>query len=394
MPPTMLPRSIREALVLLERSGHETALVGRCVRELLSDQAPADFEAVTRADAATLLERFPHAVVTGAEAQRLTLPTPDGPLDLLPLSGEPLDSHLQHRDFSMHAIALRASDAETDAVIDPHAGRADLEARRLRTPGSAKERLAEDPIRALRAARLVAEHALEVDPELESALPEAAAGLAGTHARRRRVELERLLCAPHAARGLALLRRTGLERAIAPGTGDDVVDMLDHLPRDLELRLAAWLRGTRARAILRDLRCPRDRAVRVERILQLHPIDSGTASARESRARKLVRQPEREADHLLALREAETRARGESLPNSLQHVRRCIDRARRSERSAEQRAELVLDGRAVMDHLSCEPGAQVGRALRFLAEQVAEDPSRNTEQALRSLLDAWAGRGD
>jgi hypothetical protein len=43
-----------------------------------------------------------------------------------------------------------------------------------------------------------------------------------------------------------------------------------------------------------------------------------------------------------------------------------------------------------MDQLGCGPGAQVGRALAFLAERVALDPRCNTPGTLRALLDAWA----
>ncbi len=388
----MLPNTVRDGLALLEQAGHETALVGRCVRELLSDQLPSDFEAVCRAGEAEILRLFPRAVVTGIDGRRLTLPTPAGPIDLVSLRAETsIETYLDHRDFTIHAIAYRSSLPTAERWIDPHLGRRDLDARRLCTPGSPKDRLAEDPVRALRAARLVAQLDLEIDPDLERAMPEAAAALAKVPARRRRVEIDQLLLAERAGRGLTLLRRTGLERAVAPDTGDDVALVIEQLPRDLELRLAAWLRGTRARAILRNLRCPRDRAVRIERILQLHPIDRGSAAARESRARRLARGPEHEVRGLFALREAEAHAHGDtSAGRGLDHLRRCLDRARRAERAAEERADLAMDGLAVMQHLACEPGARVGRALRFLAERVAEDPTRNEPEALRSLLDEWA----
>ncbi len=45
-----------------------------------------------------------------------------------------------------------------------------------------------------------------------------------------------------------------------------------------------------------------------------------------------------------------------------------------------------------MEILACEAGPQVGRALRHLTDQVVEDPSRNTPEALRALLAAWARR--
>jgi len=42
-----------------------------------------------------------------------------------------------------------------------------------------------------------------------------------------------------------------------------------------------------------------------------------------------------------------------------------------------------------MEELGCGPGARVGRALRFLTERVALDPSLNEPAALRALLAQW-----
>jgi tRNA nucleotidyltransferase/poly(A) polymerase len=387
LPP--LPPPVRDLITRLEQAGCETALVGRCVRELLTDRLPADFEALVRAGAHDLLALLPRAVVTAPEAARLTVPTAAGPLDLVPLDpGAALEDALLRRDFTIHAIAWRAAG---EPLCDPHRGLHDLAAGRLRAVGSAAQRLAEDPLRALRAARLVAELGLDIDPELESALAASAAAIPRLPASRVRQELELLLLAPDADRGLTLLRRTGLERAFAPGIGDDAAQVVVRLPPRLELRLAGWLRGARAHAILRDLRCPRDRAARVERLLALHPIDAGSAATRESRARRLARRPEPELRDLLALREAEVAARGDAEgERRLARLRRALARAQRAERAASQRASLALDGRAVMEQLGCGPGAKVGRALAFLAERISADPRCNTPATLRALLDAWA----
>jgi hypothetical protein len=42
-----------------------------------------------------------------------------------------------------------------------------------------------------------------------------------------------------------------------------------------------------------------------------------------------------------------------------------------------------------MARLGCGPGARVGSALRFLAEQIERDPSQNQPDVLLALLDAW-----
>ena len=82
-------------------------------------------------------------------------------------AGVPLRRALDHRDFTIRAIAW---DPRGGAWMDPHDGRSDLAKGLLRAVGDAEARLAEDPCRALRAARLVAQHGLEVDAGLVSAM--------------------------------------------------------------------------------------------------------------------------------------------------------------------------------------------------------------------------------
>ncbi|MGH0032602.1 MAG: hypothetical protein ACQGVC_22650 [Myxococcota bacterium] len=389
MSPLPLPDPLRVPLDALESDGRASWLVGRCVREALAGEEPRDFECLCAAPLEAVLAALPNAVVTGTGGSRATVPTAAGPLDVVPIGARDVGDVLLGRDFTLHAIALRP---RTGDWLDPHGGRADLAAGRLRTPGVSKERLSEDPLRALRALRLVSEHGFELDPELEGALPEQAAALAAIGGRRVRVELERLLLGPHAGRALALLRSSGLERALAPDTRPDAARIVPALPADLELRLAAWLRGGRVRAALRDLRCPRDRSVRIERLLQLHPVDVGAASTREARARRLARRDELLRTRLLALREAEIAASDdEAERRSFERFTKSLGAMLHSREVAEQRAALQIGGREVMEALGCGPGATVGRALRHLAECIAEDPSRNEPATLRRLLVEWAG---
>ena len=59
-----------------------------------------------------------------------------------------------------------------------------------------------------------------------------------------------------------------------------------------------------------------------------------------------------------------------------------------------RRHDLAIDGQAVMQQLGPGPGPQVGRALGFLTDRVIEDPSLNTPQALRRLLEGLAAEAE
>jgi hypothetical protein len=55
-------------------------------------------------------------------------------------------------------------------------------------------------------------------------------------------------------------------------------------------------------------------------------------------------------------------------------------------------ADLAVDGRIVMEVLRVPSGRAVGEALEALLEEVLEDPARNTEAYLRSVLEQRRAR--
>jgi tRNA nucleotidyltransferase/poly(A) polymerase len=385
--PVKLPPAVAGVLASLAARGHDAHLVGPAVRALLDGEPVRDFEIATSADGRALLELFRSAIPLDAGARRLVLPTPAGPVDLVPRAdGRGLRAELAHRDFTIHALALDAD----GRVLDFFAGQRDASAACLRCTGDAAERFAEDPLRMLRAARLVATRGLRADPPLAAALREQRSRIAEVPAARLRAELHALLLGSFARRGLALLRDSGLEAVLAEGVAADAASVVAALPPDLELRLAAWLRGTRVVRVLRRLREPRARVVAVERLLHLHPIDAIARPGHDAAFRRLVRRSGALLPDLLALREAEIAARGEGEEalQRLERLRRAIDRAGEPV-AADTDPALALDGRAVMAILGCGPGPAVGRALRQLAKAVAADPACNTADGLRERLLAW-----
>jgi tRNA nucleotidyltransferase/poly(A) polymerase len=379
------PTAVREVVRRLHEAGHPAFMVGPCVRSLLGGEGVRDFDVATSAPSELVLSTFGSAIPTGGGV--VTLPTPDGPVDLTVFrGGSDIEDDLAHRDFTLHAMAYDPLHAR---LVDPYEGRTDIAKGLLRGVGALDARLAEDPLRALRAARLVATLGLEVDGAVERAMARVAKPLRRVTRTRLRHELTLLLLAPHASEGLALLRRTGLERALASDTDSDAAAIVGLLPFEIDLRLAGWLRGARAVGALRRLRFPRERVTRVERLLQLHPVDANFSPAQMQRRR--LRRSGHELRQLLTLREAEIEVRGEGdeARTRLERLRAAIERVERTGLLEQHRTALALDGSAVMEHLGCGPGPRVGHALRHLALRVAADPTCNQPDALRALLDAW-----
>ena len=396
-----VPGPVRALLASLAQAGHPSFLVGGCVRDMLRGRPVVDFDIATPASGEEILALFPRAIPIGLRHGTVMVPTRSGPVDVTSFRKGPcLEDDLAHRDFTVNAMAY---DPGEGCVIDPFGGRADLAKGVLRAVGSAADRLAEDPLRALRACRLVAVLGLRVDPEVEAALPGARAGLARVARERIKHELCELLLAEGVAAGLALLRGSGIEADLAPGAAADAGPVVAALPADLDLRVAAWLRGARSTPILRGLRFPRRCVEAVAQILRAHPIEEDSGASDLAARRLLRRVGEQRFAALVALRRAELVAgAGAASPGAqvalarLAQLEEAVARVRHQGALALRRFDLALDGAGVMRVLGCGPSPRVGRALRYLTDAVVEDPSRNTPEALRSLLEAWAagkGRG-
>lgn len=394
------PAAVLQLLRRLQQDGHQAALVGGCIRDLLRGAPVRDWDIATSARPERSLALFPRAVPIGLRHGTIMAPCAAGPVDVTPFRGANLAEDLARRDFTINAMAW---DPLRNAWHDPHGGRADLAAQMLRAAGRAEERLAEDPLRALRAARLLAALNLRIAPALRDALPGAAEALLQVAPERIRSELERLLLTAQAGRGMALLRQSGLEAALLPGVRADAAGLVALLPADLELRLAAWLRGAGSGPLAR-WRFPKNRARNTERLLALHPVDRCPPA--DAAMRRLRKRAGSEAvlSRLFTLREAELQlaeAQSGSLQQSapqpdaaeIARARQTLAALRaalaRTRGHAISPAALALDGRAVMEILGIGPGPVVGRALRHLLECVLEDPAQNQPAALRALLCAW-----
>ena len=132
-------------------------------------------------------------------------------IDFSPLQGESIEADLAQRDFTINAMARPVAGGE---LIDPHGGRADLDAGVLRVLGAAAYE--SDPLRPLRLARLAAELGLSPDPETEGLTRAAAPRVAQASPERTFAELRRLVTADGVLHGMQLADRLGLLRAVLP----------------------------------------------------------------------------------------------------------------------------------------------------------------------------------
>jgi tRNA nucleotidyltransferase (CCA-adding enzyme) len=251
-----LERAHPELAAVREAATEPVYLVGGAVRDLLLGGGRADIDLVVEGDAAALAARLGAEVVSHerfatakvsldghevdiATARAESYPQPGSLPVVEPAAG--IEADLARRDFTINAMAIPL--AGEPRLIDPHRGRADLAAGALRVlhPRS----FADDPTRALRAARYAARFGFALEPETEALLREA--DLATVSADRRDAELLRLADEATAPRGFALLAEWGL--AELRDGGGELAARVDELlasgpwseeaPRDRALLAAA-----------------------------------------------------------------------------------------------------------------------------------------------------------
>lgn len=198
----------------------ECYVVGGYLRDQLLGRAAADLDLAVASDPRALanaLRRTVGGSVFPLSAERgvwrLTLAEPVAGIsgiDLALLHGD-LRSDLADRDFTVNAMA---APPEGGALIDPHGGAADLRAGVLRLVRD--DAVQSDPLRALRAVRLVCELALTVEPESGAIIARDAPLLARAAGERQRDELARVFATDQASAGVRLMDRLGLLDIVLP----------------------------------------------------------------------------------------------------------------------------------------------------------------------------------
>jgi tRNA nucleotidyltransferase (CCA-adding enzyme) len=213
-----LDRAYPELAAVREAALEPVYVVGGAVRDLLLGRARADLDLVVEGDAFALASRLGAEPVSHQRFGTAKVRLGDHEVDIAAARSEtyaapgalpevapaPLAEDLRRRDFTVNAMALPlAGEAE---LIDPHGGRADLAAGLLRVLHPAS--FADDPTRALRAARYASRLGLSLEPGTSTLLR--ATDLGTISDDRRRTELLRLAAEEEAVRGLELLVDWGL----------------------------------------------------------------------------------------------------------------------------------------------------------------------------------------
>jgi len=239
----------------LTDAGFDAYLVGGCVRDLLCGMKPKDFDVATNATPEQVRglfrrsrlvgRRFPIAhvrygrdiieVSTFRQAQHDDIETNEQGLIVRDQAFGDVADDAFRRDFSVNALYY---DVRSHTIIDYVGGIDDIQHKRLRFIGDPARRLAEDPVRYLRAIRFAAKLGFQIDDSIEALVDEVADRIEAIPSARLFDEFLKLFLSGYAERAWLQLRDTPLVYSLFPSCDPDSSLVTDAM-RNTDERVAA-----------------------------------------------------------------------------------------------------------------------------------------------------------
>ena len=437
-----IPEDVREISRVLSDAGYENYLVGGCVRDLIMNRAPKDWDITTIAKPEEIQKIFPDSFyendfgTVGVKTETL------GIVEVTPYRLESeysdarhpdkvewakkIEDDLSRRDFTMNAIALNILTGE---LVDPFGGQKDIEKKIIRTVGKPEERFGEDALRIFRALRLSSELGFAIEHETQEAIGKCAHLLPKISKERVRDEFIKLIMSPEPGVALEMCARLGILKYITEefekGIGVEqnkahAYTVWEHLLRSLNhaaaknfplhVRLAALFHdiakphtkslkgdnitfyghevvGARiARKVLENLKFSKEISEKVVKLVRWHMFFSDTEQITLSAVRRMVRNvgPDLVWD-LMNTRTADRIGTGrpKETPYRLRKYKSMVEEVLRDPISVKQ---LSVGGEDIMKLTKAGPGPHIGFILEVLLAEVLDDPKKNNKKYLEARV--------
>jgi len=250
-----IPSQVISVLKKIEEAGFEAYVVGGCVRDLLMDRIPKDWDITTNAKPEEVQKIFPDSFYEnefGTVGVKVEKFTPNGNPEREPASNrgdasstrgghdvievttyrieskysdkrrpdsvqfaKSLEEDLSRRDFTMNAIALKVNNSDFD-IVDPYNGKNDIEKKIIRTVGDAHERFDEDALRMMRAIRFHSELGFVIEKNTLEAVKKYHGHMQHISLERIKDELAKIILSDNPAEGIDMLHEAGLLDYVIP----------------------------------------------------------------------------------------------------------------------------------------------------------------------------------
>ncbi|MFZ2621127.1 MAG: CCA tRNA nucleotidyltransferase [Minisyncoccia bacterium] len=442
-----IPKEVSQVTEKLEKAGFEAFLVGGCVRDLVINKAPKDWDVTTNAKPDEIIALFDKTFyentfgtvgvvneVVEDETLKVIEVTPyrlessysdNRHPDTVTFS-QKIEDDLKRRDFTINALAYSLS---KDEVVDLYDGQKDIKDKVIRTVGDPVNRFNEDGLRILRAVRFVAELEFQIEHVTERVISENADLLQNISKERIREEFTKIVMSDRPMEGLLLMKKLNILKYIVPELEETIgieqggvhtFDVWEHLLRSLqgsadkkyplEIRLSAlfhdiskpesrrsggknkaWtfyghevLGARKAKKILTDLKYPSKVIEKVVKMIRWHMFFSDTEQITLSAVRRMIVNVGRtNIWDLMNLRICDRIGTGRPKEDPYR-LRKYHAMIEEALRDPISVGMLKINGKKIMEVTGIAPGPKVGFTLHALLEEVLEDPKKNTEEYLKN----------
>ncbi|QDT10450.1 CCA tRNA nucleotidyltransferase [Planctomycetes bacterium K23_9] len=244
----------------LTNAGFVAYLAGGCVRDAMLGRVPKDFDVATNATPESVREIFGKrrtlafgasfgviaVLPPKADRNKLSDAIPPTEVATFRSDGEYSDGRRPdsvrygtaeedalRRDFTINGMFY---DLASRKVIDFVDGASDLQSGTLRTIGDPLDRFKEDKLRMLRAVRFATTLNFRIEEATQAAIQQFGSEISVVSGERIGAEMRKVLCSPHAAKGIQWLNDCGLLNEILPGISDVDMDRIERYLDALAIR--------------------------------------------------------------------------------------------------------------------------------------------------------------
>ena len=444
-----IPKEVSHVTDTLEKAGFETYLVGGCVRDLLMDIEPKDWDVATNAKPEQIMALFEKTVyenkfgtvaVIQEDVTRETLRQ----IEVTPYRieakysdfrhpdevkfSDKLEDDLQRRDFTINAMALDSK----GHLIDMFEGLKDIKDKTLRTVGNSDERFGEDALRMLRAVRFSVQLNFSVSHKTMESILKNADLIKKISGERIRDEFIKIIMSPNPSVGIVMLQKFGLLKNIIPELeegigceqlGEHIYDVWEHLLHalqhaadknwSLEIRLAALFHdigkprsrrlaegsakkkytfygheviGARmTKKIMERLKFSNKEIILVEKLVRNHMFFSDTELITLSAVRRIITKVDVENIWLL-MNIRECDRVGMKKKEAPYRLRKYFAMIEEALHDPISVGALKINGEFMIKELDIKPGPRMGWILNALLEEVLDAPEKNTIEHLSELV--------
>ena len=302
-----IPKEVSYITDVLEKAGFEAYLVGGCVRDLIMDKIPKDWDVTTNAKPEQIIGLFEKTVyennfgTVGVHVPCETLQndvthgTESMIIEVTPYRIEAKYSDFRHpdeikfsdnltddlsrRDFSVNAMALGHSAKGGSAsggkgqdkrhIIDLYGGVKDIENKTIRAVGNPDDRFSEDALRMLRAIRFAVQLNFSLTHETTESILKNSSLIKKISGERIHDEFVKIIMSENPANGMVMLQKFGLLKNIIPEleegigceqSGGHIYNVWEHLLHALNHAANKnWPLEIRLSALFHDIGKPRSR---------------------------------------------------------------------------------------------------------------------------------------